>query len=106
MMEILTLELKPGTREMFHRLYVSESLPLQKKWKMHVVAHGPSLHDEDTYFVIRSFKSLADRQESEDAFYGSDDWRKGPRTAILDLIEHLATPVVSGETPAEWLVKS
>ncbi len=102
MIEILTLNLKPGTRDEFHQLYITESLPLQKKWKIEVVAHGPSLHDKDSYYVIRSFKSLEDRQKTEDAFYSSDDWQKGPRTAILALIENLETIVISEETFKEW----
>ncbi|TAK92803.1 MAG: NIPSNAP family protein [Verrucomicrobia bacterium] len=102
MIEILTLNLKPGTRERFHQLFATESLPLQAKWKIQVVAHGPSLHDETSYYVIRAFKSLEDRQKLEDAFYGSDDWRQGPRTAMLALIENLATTVVSAEMLAGW----
>ena len=101
--EILTLSLKPGTRDKFRQLYIMESLPLLKKWKIEVVAHGPSLHDENSYYVIRSFKSLEDRQKDEDAFYSSDDWRKGPRTAILALIEHDAYIVISPEMLKRWL---
>lgn len=102
MIEIFTLNLKPGTRDKFHQLYLTESLPLQKKWKIEVVAHGPSLHDENSYYVIRSFKSLEDRQKTEDAFYSSDDWQKGPRTAMLALIENYVTIVVSAETFKGW----
>ncbi len=101
--EILTLTLKPGTRDQFHRLYVSESLPLLKKWNMRVVAHGPSLHDENGYFVIRHFKSVEDRQKEEDAFYGSEAWRKGPREAILAMIEHDSYIVVSPAVMQGWL---
>ncbi len=85
--EIRTLNLKPGTREAFQQLYIQKSLPLLKRWRQDVVAYGPSLHDEHTYYVIRRFDSLSQREQSEDAFYGSDDWRKGPREAILALIE-------------------
>ena len=102
MIEIFTLNLKPGGRDKFHQLFLTESLPLQKKWKIEVVAHGPSMHDEDSYYVIRSFKSLEDRQETEDAFYNSDDWQKGPRTAMLALIENYATAVISAETLTKW----
>ena len=52
------------------------------------MAHGPSLHDENSYYVIRSFDSLAQREQSEDAYYASDDWRKGPREAMLALIDN------------------
>jgi hypothetical protein len=103
MIEILILNLRPGTRDEFHQLYVKESLPLQKKWNIEVVAHGPSLHDDNSYYVIRSFKNLDEREKLQNAFYNSDDWQKGPRTAILSKSEHLATIVVSDEALEQWI---
>jgi len=85
--EIRALSLKPGSRPDFHRLFSERSLPLLRKWEFDVVSFGPSPHDETSYYVIRSFPDLADRQRREDDFYGSDDWRKGPREAMLALIE-------------------
>ena len=102
MIEVLILNLKPGVRDRFHQLYLTESLTLQKKWGIQVVAHGPSLHDENSYYAIRSFKSLEDRQRTEDAFYNSDDWQKGPRTAMLALIENYSTIVIPAETFNGW----
>ena len=86
--EIRSLNLKPGRRDEFHRLYLEQALPLLKRWNFDVVTHGPSLHDEDTYYVIRRFDSLAQREEMEDAYYASDDWRQGPRERILALMEN------------------
>jgi hypothetical protein len=100
--EILTLSLKPGTRETFHELYVTKSLPLLRRCKIDVVAHFPSQDDENPYYVVRSFKGVAERQEAEDAFYGSEDWRKGPGAAILAMIQHEAYVVVSAKTLDEW----
>jgi hypothetical protein len=96
--EILTLDIKPGRRDEFHKRYVTKSVPRLKKWNFNLVAYGPSLHDADSYFVIRAFESLEDRQVSEDAFYSSDDWKQGPRDAILELVDHFAYAVVSDET--------
>jgi len=92
--EIRTLNLKPGTRDEFHRLYIEEALPLLKRWNFDVVAHGPSLHDENTYYVIRRFDSLAQREQMEDIYYASDDWRQGPRERILALIENYTDNIV------------
>jgi hypothetical protein len=92
--EIRSLNLKPGMRDEFHRLYVEEALPLLKKWKFDVVVYGPSLHDENSYYVIRRYDSLAQWDKMEDAYYASDDWRKGPREAILALIENYMDIVV------------
>jgi NIPSNAP len=88
MVEIRSLVLKPNARKKFHRLYLERSLPLHQRWNIDVVAHGPSQHDENTYYVIRRFDSLAHRENIEDAFYGSDDWRLGPREAMIALIEN------------------
>jgi len=59
-----------------------------QRWNFDVLAHGPSLHDENTYYVIRRYDSLAQREQMEDAYYASDDWRLGPREAMLALIEN------------------
>src|SRR6266478_3307072 len=56
--EILTLDIKPGGRDEFHQVYVNQSLPLLKKWNFRVLAYGPPLHDDKSYYVIRAFGSL------------------------------------------------
>ena len=61
--EIRTLTLKPNTRVQFHRLYIEEALTRLKRWNFDVVAHGPSLHDENSYYVIRGFDSLEKREQ-------------------------------------------
>lgn len=86
--EVRSYNLKPGTRNEFHRLVVEKSMPMLERWKVDVVAFGPSLHDEDSYYLIRRYNSLAHREQSEAAFYGSDEWRHGPREAIIALIEN------------------
>jgi ketosteroid isomerase-like protein len=96
--EILTLDIKPGRRDQFHNVYVTQSVPLLKKWNFNLVAYGPSLHDANSYYVIRRFKSLEDREKSEDAFYHSDDWKQGPRDAIFALVDHFAYAIVSENT--------
>lgn len=96
--EILTLDIKPGRRDEFHKVYETQSVPLLKKWNFNVVAYGPSLHDANSYYVIRRFKSLEEREKSEDAFYGSNDWKSGPRNAIMELVDHFGYAVVSTET--------
>ena len=100
--EILTLSLKPGTRHLFHQIYTSQALPLLKKWNFHVIDYGPSQHDDNTYYVIRAFASVKDRQQDEDAYYQSMDWREGPRSTILSMIEHDAYTVVPASTIQVW----
>jgi hypothetical protein len=92
--EIRSYNLKAGTRTQLHDLFVQEALPMLKRWNVDVVAFGPSPHDEDSYYLIRRYDSLAHREQSQDAFYGSDEWKQGPREAILAFIENYTSIVL------------
>src|SRR6185503_15700666 len=71
--EVRSYNLKPGRREEFHRLVLDRSMPLVRKWKVDVVDFGPSLHDEDSYYLVRAYGSLAERASSYEAFYSSPE---------------------------------
>jgi NIPSNAP protein len=92
--EFRTYNLRPGSGQTFHTLVSQKCLPLLRKWNIDVLAAAPSLHDKDSYFLIRVYRSLDQRQESQDEFYGSADWRQGPREAIMALIENYTSVVV------------
>ena len=92
--EIRSYHLKPGTREAFDRIATRQAIPMLRRWDVDVVANGPSPHDDDSYYLIRAYSSLADRQQSQDAFYGSQEWKEGPRAAILALIENFTSIVL------------
>jgi ketosteroid isomerase-like protein len=93
-LEIRSYNLKPGTRDRFHQLFLKEALPMLNRWKVDVVAYGPSLHDKDSYFLMRAFQGVAQRQKDEDAFYGSQEWIKGPRERVLADIDSYTTVVI------------
>lgn len=104
--ELRTLTLKPNTRDQFHRLYIKEALPMLQRWNFDVMVHGPSLHDENSYYVIRRYESLSQREQMEAAYYASDDWRLGPRERILALIESYTDIVLEvNESMVEGLRK-
>jgi ketosteroid isomerase-like protein len=93
-LEIRSYNLKGGAREKFHELFVRDALPLLRRSSVDVVAYGPSLHDRDSYFLMRAFPSLEEREQSEDAFYGSAEWRDVPRSAVLAAIDSYTTIVI------------
>lgn len=93
--EIRSYNLKPGTRDEYHRLFLREALPLLHRHRMDVVAYGPSQHDADSYFLMRAFDSESARQRAEDAFYGSVEWKTGPREAVLARIVSYTTIVIT-----------
>lgn len=98
--EIRSYNLLPGTGARFHELVTRESLPLLRKWQVDVVAAGHSRHDRDSYFLIRAYDSLEQRRQSQDDFYGSADWRQGPREAIIALIASDTSVVIELPEPA------
>ncbi|WP_280151037.1 NIPSNAP family protein [Piscinibacter sp. XHJ-5] len=87
LVEIRSYKLKPGSAAQFHDAVVSTVIPLLRSWNTDVVAHGPSAHEPDTYFLVRAYADLDDLHAQQDAFYGSDAWRQGPRESIISLIE-------------------
>ena len=92
--EIRSYNLKPGSRERFGRTATETVMPMLARWGTEVVRHGPSEHDQDSYFLIRAYASLEDRQQRQDAFYGSDEWKLGPRNSVLELIENFTSVVL------------
>ena len=86
-LEVRTYRLKPGSGPALHQAFIDKGIPLVKGAGMDVVAFGFSAGDPDGYFLMRAFASLEDRQATEDAFYSSDAWRKGPRQSIIEHIE-------------------
>ncbi|MED5618701.1 NIPSNAP family protein [Ideonella sp. BN130291] len=93
-LEIRSYTLKLGTRVELHRVMQEESLPMLQRWGVDVVRCGPSAHDDDSYVLMRAYASLAERQASQDAFYGSDEWRQGPRERVVGKIEHYTSVVL------------
>ena len=92
--EVRSYNLKPGTRDRFQETFLKEALPMLKRWKVDVVAYGPSRHDTDSWFLMRAFDSVDQRQKDEDAFYGSEEWKQGPRSRILADIVSYTTIVI------------
>lgn len=96
--EIRSYTLKPGTRDAFHQLLVQQSIPMARRWGFDILGYGPSLQEDSSYYLIRAYKSLEDRQRQEDAFYGSDEWKKGPREAIVSKIIYYTTVIFPADS--------
>ena len=94
-LEVRVYTLKSGVRDAFHARFIAEALPLLQRAGIDVVAFGPSLHDSDSYYLMRAFENLEERDRTEARFYGSREWVEGPRAAVLDAIDTYTTAVVS-----------
>ncbi|WP_205951869.1 NIPSNAP family protein [Pantoea stewartii] len=85
--ELLQYGLKPGTGRDFHKIMVEKSAPLHREAGIDIIAFGNSAHDVDAYYLIRSFDNMAHMEASQAAFYLSDEWKRGPREAIIERIQ-------------------
>jgi hypothetical protein len=97
-LEIRTYRLKAGCEEAFHRVVAEQSVPLLRRFGIDVVRFGPSEQSEDgfvEYVLVRAFESHRTRQEQEERFYGSSEWRSGPREEIVSRIESDHTVVLT-----------
>lgn len=92
--EICCYRLRGGTRKRFHEVFVREALPMFRRWKVDVVACGPSLHDDDSYFVVRAYASVEHRQHSEAALGSGEEWSRGLREAMLAYVESWTASVM------------
>jgi NIPSNAP protein len=94
LVEIRAYQLKPGAAAEFHAAVETLALPMLRDWGTDVVAYGPSAHAPDSYYLIRAYADLDDLNRRQDAFYGSDEWRGGPREAIVSRIESYLSTVL------------
>jgi hypothetical protein len=92
--EILQYTLNKGTGEEFHKVMEEVSVPLHLAYGLDVVSFGKSLHDPDSYFLIRAFDSLTDLENSQEKFYKSAEWIQGPRADIIERIQHSLKTVI------------
>lgn len=85
--EILQYSLKKGKGKEFHEIMKETSVPLHINKGIDVVAYGNSMHDQDCYYLIRAFENEEKMIDDLQKFYSCDDWKKGPREAIINKID-------------------
>jgi hypothetical protein len=95
-LEIRTYRVVPGQRDRLHAL-MTDVAPMLARYGITVVDHGPSVANDEGpqhYYLMRAFRSLAEREDLERAFYGSAEWREQWREDVLACIEDYHTVVV------------
>lgn len=87
LLEIRLFKVKPGSREEFDRISREGTIPLMRRLGITVLAHGPSLNNENGYFLLRAFSSEQERVERSQSVYATDEWLAeydGPVTAMIE----------------------
>ena len=65
-----------------------------ERYRVQVVGYGPSLVDDDHYYLARAFSSAFQREQQLDAFYESEEWRRRFERDVTGLIEAYHTVVI------------
>jgi hypothetical protein len=93
-LDLRTYRLVSGGRRAFDRILHERALPMLLRYEIDVVGFGPSLTDDDHYYLARGFPSAGDREARLDAFYGSDEWKRELEDAVTGLIQTYHTVVI------------
>ena len=96
-LEIRILRLHHGQRERFVARFQDQLLALHQQHGIEVVAWGLSLHDQGSFYVIRTYPSVDARQDSVDAFFGSDEWLMNQEEEVWGMIESYNTCVLEAD---------
>lgn len=95
MLEIRIFTLHSGTREEFDRLSREGTIPLMRQLGIDVVAYGPSLNNDDGYFLLRAFASEEERVIVSQSLYATDEWERKYDALITEMIADYRTTVMA-----------
>lgn len=100
LLEIRLFTVRPGTRDEFHRISRDGTIPLMRRLGITVVAHGPSLNNENGYFLMRAFPSEAERVELSQSLYRTAEWEEKYDAPVSGMIEDYDTTVLRAASDA------
>jgi hypothetical protein len=103
-LDLRTYKLAPGGRETFDRIFREGALPMLDRHEIDVVGYGPSLADEEHYYLARAFASASRREQQLGAFYGSEEWQRRYDSGVMELIETYHTVVLPLTSAPQALV--
>jgi NIPSNAP len=103
-LDLRTYKLVPGGRETFDRIFREGALPMLGRHEIEVVGYGPSLADQEHYYLARAFPSSSRREQQLRAFYDSEEWLQRYDDAVMELIETYHTVVIPLASAPQGLV--
>ncbi|MBT3157586.1 NIPSNAP family protein [Streptomyces sp. CHA1] len=94
LLEIRLFTVAPGRREEFHRVSGDGTVPLMRECGITVLAHGPSLNDEDGYYLLRAFRSEEERVALSQSVYATEVWLRKYDEVVPAMMTGYQTSVV------------
>jgi hypothetical protein len=94
LLEIRLFKVRKGTRDEFDRISREGTIPLMRSLGIKVLAHGPTLNDENGYILLRAFPSEAQRIEQSQSLYVTREWLEKYDGPVGGMIEDYDTAVL------------
>ena len=100
-LELRLYKFHPGQRAAFAERFRNQLLPMIKRHGMEVIHYGPSLHDEDSFFIIRAYASAEARNAAVDSLYSAAEWLMNHEQDVLDMIVTMNSCVFEAD---DWTI--
>ncbi|MEU6432344.1 hypothetical protein ABZ860_41105 [Microbispora sp. NPDC046973] len=94
LLEVRLFTVRPGTREEWHRISREGTIPLMGRCGITVIAHGPSVNDDDGYYLVRAFRDEQERVELSQAFYATEEWAREFEEPLSQMMADYRTAVI------------
>jgi NIPSNAP len=92
--EMRTYWTKPGKRSAFLEIFNSRSVPAHMEIGMRVIGPFLSLEDENVFFWMRCFPSLASREPMKSEFYDGKLFKEELESVLIPMIERYEVVLV------------
>jgi hypothetical protein len=94
LLEIRLFRVRPGARGEFDRISREGTIPMMRRLGINVLTYGPSLNDEDGYFLMRAFRSEEERVELSKSLYANAEWEASYDAPVTAMIADYQTAVM------------
>jgi len=104
LLDVRIYRIQSGKGTEFDELVRNETVPLARSFGHLVVDFGPSVENNDVYYLIRSFPTREDRKVSLERLYTSAEWLDRYDTRVSELLVSYETVVlpVAGSVVTAW----
>jgi len=100
-LELRIFRVHHGRRAEFIARFEEELVPMLKRHGVEPIHYGPSLHDQDSFFLIRAWPSVEARQAGLDSMFGGAEWLMNQEEQVLGMIDSMDTAMFAAD---EWLI--
>jgi hypothetical protein len=92
--EMRTYKMKPGMRARFIEVFRAKSVPAHEKVGMKILGPFLSVEDPDTFFFMRGFPTLQDREPMKAQFYEGELWKSELENILMPMLENYEVTLV------------